>query len=117
MHVNVATMQAQPEPESAVTVRPGGGSSVTVTVPLDGEVPMFVTLSVNVMGCPGMTTPPVCVFAIVRSLPDTGEVTLVGSVAVLLPPFGSPPPDTTAVFVTVPGATLAPTFVVTVMSG
>ena len=78
MHVSVATMQAQPGPESAVTVRPGGGSSVTVTAPLDGEVPMFVTLSVNVIGCPGVTTPPVCVFAIVRSLPDTGEVTVVG---------------------------------------
>ena len=41
----------------------------------------------------------------------------VGSVAVLLPVFGSPPPDTTAVFVTVPGATPAPTLVVTVISG
>ena len=42
---------------------------------------------------------------------------VVGSVAVLLPVFESPPPDTTAVFVTVPGATLAPTLVVTVISG
>ena len=41
----------------------------------------------------------------------------VGSVAVLLPVFVSPPPETTAVFVSVPGATPAPTLVVTVMSG
>ena len=42
---------------------------------------------------------------------------IVGSEAVLLVVFCSPPPDTTAVFVTVPGATLAPTLVVTVIPG
>ena len=42
----------------------------------------------------------------------------VGSVAVLLPGVVSPPPDTTpAVFVTVPGATLAPTLAVTEIAG
>ena len=85
--------------------------------PLDGALPTFLTVTVYVTVSPGMTMLGLCVFAIVRSLPDTGEVMTVGSVAVLLPGFGSPPPDTTAVFVTVPGATLAPTLVVTVISG
>ena len=98
-------------------VRPGGGASVTVTVPVVGALPTFVTLMVNVIGCPGTTTPALCAFVSVRSGPAAGEVMTVGSVAVLLPVFGSPPPDTTAVFVTVPGATPAPTLVVTEMSG
>ena len=117
MQVRVATMQVQPAPESAVIVRPVGGVSVTVTVPLDGEVPTFVDRHGVRDGLPGNGDARLCVFAIVRSLPDAGEVMTVGSVAVLLPVFVSPPPDTTAVFVTVPGATLAPTLVVTVMSG
>ena len=59
-----------------------------------------------------------CVFEMVRSPPDAGEeVMTVGSVAVLLSVFGSPPPDTTAVLVTVPGATSAPTLAVTEISG
>jgi hypothetical protein len=61
--------------------------------------------------------PALVVFRSERSGPATGEVITVGSVAVLLPVFGSPPPETTAVFVTVPGATPAPTLVVTTMSG
>ena len=39
MQVSVATVQVQPVPDSAVIVRPAGGVSVTVTVPLDGVVP------------------------------------------------------------------------------
>ena len=75
MHVRVATVQVQPEPESAVTVRPAGGVSVTVTVPLVGEPPTFVTLTVKVTGCPGRRTPlPVRVFASVRSLPATAGI-------------------------------------------
>jgi hypothetical protein len=55
VHVDagVATVQAQPVPESAVIVRPAGADSVTVTVPLDGEVPTFATVTVYVMVCPG----------------------------------------------------------------
>ena len=98
-------------------VRPRGGASVTVTLPLVGELPTFVTLSVKVINCPLMTTPPLCAFVSVRSGPDAGAVMTVGSVAVLLPGFVSPPPDTTAVFVTVPGATLAPTVAVTEIAG
>ena len=86
-------------------------------VPLVGALPTFVTLMVNVTVCPGTTAPALGVFRSVRSGPPTGEVMTVGSVAVLLPLFGSPPPETTAVFVTVPGATPAPTLVVTVISG
>ena len=113
----MATTQVQPEPDSAVTVRFGGGVSVTVMVPLVGASPTFITLRVNVIVCPGATEPALGVFRSERSGPPTGEVMTVGSVAVLLPVFVSPPPETTAVFVTVPGATPAPTLVVTMMSG
>ena len=109
----MATTQVQPGPDSAVTVRLGGGVSVTVMGPFVGALPTFVTLMVNVIVCPGATAPALGVFRSVRSGPPTGEVMTVGSVAVLLPLFGSPPPETTAVFVTVPGATPAPTLVVT----
>ena len=88
-----------------------------VTGPVAGPLPTFVTLMVNVVVCPRMTTPPECVFVSARSPPAAGEVMTVGSVSVLLAVFTSPPPDTTAVFVTVPGATLAPTLAVTVISG
>ena len=98
-------------------VRPVGGVSVTVTGPLDAEAPTFLTVTVYVTVCPGTAVLGLCTFAIVRSLPDAGAVMTVGSDAVLLAVFESPPPDTTAVFVTVPGATLAPTLAVTVMSG
>ena len=60
-------------------------------------------------------------FAMARSIPDVerGRRGRRGNRcwAVLLAGFGSPPPDTTALFVNVPGATLAPTFVVTVILG
>ena len=42
---------------------------------------------------------------------------VVGSVAVLLPVFDSPPPATAAVLVNVPGTTLAAMLVVTVIGG
>ena len=38
--------------KNAVMVRPGGGASVTVTVPLVGPVPTFVTLRVKVITLP-----------------------------------------------------------------
>ena len=59
-------------PESAVTVRPGGGVSVTVTVPLDAEVPTFATVTVYVTVPPGMAMFGVCTFAMVRSLAPAG---------------------------------------------
>ena len=68
MQVRVATMQVQPSPESAVIVRSVGGVSVTVTVPLDGKFPTFSTVTVYVTVCPG-TAMPLCLFAIVRSMP------------------------------------------------
>ena len=73
MQVRVATVQVQPVPESAVTVRPGGGVSVTVTVPLDGPLPTFETVTVYVTVPPGMAMSGLCVFVMVRSLaPDGG---------------------------------------------
>ena len=80
----MATVQVQPAPASAVIVRPVGGVSVTVTGPLDGEPPTFLTVTVYVMVCPGTAVLGLCTFAIVRSLPDTGAVMVVGSDAVLL---------------------------------
>ena len=117
MQVRVATVQVQPEPESAVTVRPAGGVSVTVTVPLDGEPPTFSTVMKYENVCPGTTVCGLCLFVMVRSIPGAGAAMSVGSVAVLLVVFESPPPDTTAVFVTIPGAAPAPTLVVTVIAG
>ena len=55
MQVRVATVQVQPGPESAVTVRPAGGVSITVTGPLDGELPTFNTVMKYVKVCPGTT--------------------------------------------------------------
>ena len=117
MQVSVATVQVQPAPESAVTVRPAGGVSVTVTGPLDGEVPTFNTVMKYVNVCPGTTVYGLCLFVMVRSIPGAGAAMIVGSVAVLLVEFESPPPETTAVFVTVPGAAPAPTLVATVIGG
>ena len=95
-------MQVQPVPASAVIVRPAGGVSVTVTGPLDGEFPTFVTVTVNVTVCPGTALLGLCTFAMARSLPDVGGLMAVGSDAVLLVGFESPPPDTNALFVIVP---------------
>ncbi len=56
---------------------------------------------------------PLCDFAMVRSAACT---TVVGSVAVSLAVFNSPPPETVAELVTEAGALLA-TFTVSVMTG
>jgi hypothetical protein len=109
-------VQVHPVPESAVIVSPVGGVSVMVTVPLDGEFPMFATVTVYVTVCPGAATLVSVVFAIEMSIPDT-PVMAVTSFAVLLASFESPPPDTIATFVTVPAVTVGPTIVVTVISG
>jgi len=45
VHVRVASVHDQPVPLIAVAVRPVGSVSVTVTVPLVGPVPEFVTFS------------------------------------------------------------------------
>jgi hypothetical protein len=88
-------------------------------VPLGDELPTFNTVTKYVNVCPGTTVFGLCVFAMVRSIPEAGAgpAMIVGSDAVLLVEFESPPPDTSAMFVTVPGATLAPTVVVTVIPG
>ena len=117
MQVSVGTVQVQPVPETAVTVRPGGGVSVTVTVPLDGEPPTFEDPHGVRDGLPGGSDARAVRLRKARSLPDAGAAMIVGSVAMLLLVFGLPPPDTTALFVTVPGGTVAPTLVVTVIAG
>ena len=110
-------MQIQPGPDIAVIVRPAGGVSVTVTAPLDAELPAFNTVMKYENVCPGTTVNELCLFVIVKSIPGAGTAMIVGSVAVLFVEFESPPPDTTAVFVTVPGAAPALTLVVTVIAG
>ena len=117
MQASVGTVQVQPGPESAVTVRPAGGVSVTVTVPLDGEVPTLNTVMKYENVCPDTTVTGLCLFVMVRSIPGAGAAMIVSSGAVLLVVFESPPPETTAMFVTGPGAAPAPTLVVTVISG
>ena len=89
----------------------------TVTRPLDAELPSFDTAMKYENVCPGTTVCGLCLFVMVRSIPGAGAAMIVGSSAVLLVEFESPPPETTAVFVTVPGAAPAPTLVVTVIAG
>jgi hypothetical protein len=57
VQVRVGTVQVQPAPESAVTVRPVGGVSVTFTAPLDAASPTFETVMVYVTVCPGTAMP------------------------------------------------------------
>ena len=118
MHVRVATVQVQPEPESAVTVRPAGGVSVTVTVPLVGEPPTFVTLRVKRDRLPRPEDAGLCARLRQREVASSCRRDRLRSdlSAELLPGFESPPPDTTAPFTSVPAASGA-IIAVTVMSG
>jgi len=79
-----------------------------VTAPLDAELPTFDTAMLYLNVCPGTTVCGLCLFVMVRSIPAAGTAMIVGSVAVLLVEFESPPPETTAVFDTTPAAALAP---------
>src|SRR5207244_1963471 len=98
---------------TAPKVTPGGSVSLTVTRPEVGLRPTFLTARVYVNGCPCVGVPE-CVLVIARS--DVSWVTVVGSVAVLLPGVVSPPPDTMAVLIK-DGAALAATSTVTVIEG
>ena len=115
--MQVGAGQVHPVPDIAVIVRPAGGVSVTVTVPLEGEAPTFSTVMEYVNVCPGTTVSGLCLFVMVKSIPAAGAAMRVGSSAVLLVVFESPPPETTAVFVTTPDAALLATLVVTVIGG
>ena len=95
-------------------VRPVGKVSDTDTCPVVAAVPALLTVMVYVPVCPRVKFP-VCVFVIVRSGKE-GATVVVGSLAVSLAVFVSPPPDTVAVFVTLAGAFDA-TFTVSVMAG
>src|SRR5438552_960852 len=81
---------------TAPKVTPGGSVSLTVTRPEVGVRPTFLAGRVYVNGCPCVGVPE-CVLVIARS--DVSWVTDVGSVAVLLAVFVSPPPDTIAVLI------------------
>jgi hypothetical protein len=82
VQIPVAIAQVQPLPEIPVIARPGGGISVTVTTPLDGELPTFETVTVYVIVCPAIAMLGVCVFVMVRSLaPDGGGSTTTPSVS------------------------------------
>ena len=106
------TVQVHPVPERPVIVRPAGGVSVAVTVPLVGPVPVLLTVTVKVAPvCPCVKFP-VCVFVIFRTGVG-GGITVTMSVPV---PGVDPPPEMETLFVAVAGALVA-TEVVTVMAG
>jgi hypothetical protein len=85
--------------------------SVTVTVPEVTAVPTFVAVIVYEPVPPAVKLP-VCDFVIVKS----GAETEVGSEALSLAVFTSPPPATVAIFVTLAGA-FAATDTVSVRAG
>ncbi len=85
-----------------MNVKPAGRASVTVIVPVVGEVPVLLTTIAYVPLVP-IVKVPVCDFAIA----STGVATVVGSVAV--GEFVAPPPLTVAVLVAC-GTAAASTF-------
>jgi hypothetical protein len=93
-----AELHVQPVPLAALNVRPVGSVSVTVTVPVVGDVPVLLTVIVYAPVAP-IVKLPVWLLAIA----SVGVTTVVGSVAVggvLV----SPPPLAVAELVTVAGA-------------
>ncbi len=92
-----APLQVHPVPAAALKVRPAGNASVTVIVPVVGEVPVLLTVIVYVPVEP-IVKLPVWLLAIAR----VGVTTVVGSVAVGV--AVSPPPLAVAELVTVAGA-------------
>src|SRR5262245_26338032 len=110
-----ATVQVHPVPEMAVSVMPAGKVSVTVTAPAVGATPTLLTVMAYGKFCWPCFGLPVWVLAMARSTVEL-EVTMVGSLAVLLVALESPPPLTVAVLVTLPGA-LAATFTMSATGG
>jgi hypothetical protein len=92
-----AELHVQPVPLAALNVRPVGSVSVTVTVPVVGDVPVLLTVIVYAPVAP-MLKLPVWLLAIA----SVGVTTVVGSVAVGV--AVSPPPLAVAELVTVAGA-------------
>src|SRR5207244_4486926 len=106
-----SVVQSQPVPAIAVTVRPVGGSSVTVTWPAVGPSPVFLTAIVYWPLWPGWKSP-LWVLVTCRE----ACVMSVGSVPVEQGESAHPPPSTLALFVTEAGASEA-TSTVTVIFG
>ena len=114
LHVNVASVQLQPDPLIAVAVSPVGSVSVTLTVPVVATPPLLVTLMVYVAPvCPCVKFP-MCVFVIVKSAGARAE-TVVASFALSFEVLLSPPPETVAVFV-IEAAAFAATLTVKVIA-
>jgi len=109
VHVAVgpAPLHVQPVPVAALNVRPAGSVSVTVMVPVVGEVPVLLAVIVYVPVEP-IVKLPAWLFAIA----SVGVTTLVGSAAVGV--FEAPPPLAVTELVTVAGA-FAATFTVSVI--
>jgi hypothetical protein len=85
----------------AVGVKLTGKVSVMLTVPEVGEPPLFFAVIVYVAPVWPCVKLPEWLFVIVRS---GGVLMVVVSLAVSLPVFVSPPPDTVALLVTEAGA-------------
>src|ERR1700753_4069764 len=96
----------------AVAVDPAGKLSVTGTGAVVGAVPLFFAVIVYLAPVWPCVKFPVWLLVMVRS---GTPPTVVGSVAVSLAVFVSPPPDTGAVFV--PLTAFAATLTVSVMGG
>jgi hypothetical protein len=97
-------LQVQPVPVAALNVKPVGSASVTVTVPVVGDVPVLLTPIAYVPVAPIVKLP-----VWLLAMASTGARTAVGLVAV--GEFVAPPPLAVAVFVTC-GAAAASTFTV-----
>src|ERR1043166_4709451 len=81
-----ATFVAQPEPLIAVTVRPAGSASVTVTDPNEAAVPTFVTTTVYVSPTSPCVKLPVCDLRTARSAKAVAAVTVKLLEEVAVPP-------------------------------
>jgi hypothetical protein len=112
MVVLVEVEQSHPVPVPETKLSPPGSGSLTVYVPLEAAVPPLETVTVYTPLVPWVKLP-LWLLAMVRSV---SPLTVVGSLALLLPVLVSPPPDTDAVLVTPPTAP-APTATVSVIAG
>lgn len=101
VQVTVASRQVHPVPAIAVGVSPVGTVSTILTCALTGALPTFDTTIVYCAPTWPWKKLPLCIFTTVKSGNWTIVVT---SLAVLTVPVASPPPDTTALLVTLAAA-------------
>src|SRR5262245_29098535 len=100
-----------PRRSSVLGVNPEGSESLTVTVPLVGVPPVFVTVKAKLPGLPRTNVGALAVLEIVRTGPDV-VLTVIDPVAGVV----APPPLTVAVFVN-DAAAFAPTLTPSTITG